>query len=140
MILSAKPSMPSKLEGQPTIRSSLSLATTGAFALVCCESLSHAGPQVKQVDVRRWHLGEHDMWCKMSNLELGTRIPMIIRAPWKTASINQTTYALAEAVDLYPTLSELAGLPLPTGASYLEHVTIPFPPVCCCNIAAGAGF
>ena len=64
-----------------------------------------------------WHLGEHDLWCKMTTLELGTRIPMIIRAPWIQESINATTLALAEAVDLYPTLSELAGLTLPTGAA-----------------------
>ena len=62
-----------------------------------------------------WHLGEHDMWCKMSTLELGTRIPMIIRAPWISSAVGVKTTALAEAVDLYPTLSELAGLTLPTG-------------------------
>jgi len=63
-----------------------------------------------------WHLGEHDMWCKMSTLELGTRIPFIIRAPWIKTAVGVVTHALAEAVDLYPTLSELAGLKLPTGA------------------------
>lgn len=69
-----------------------------------------------------WHLGEHDLWCKMTTYELGTRIPLIIRAPWVTrpdgsSAANGTAVGLAEAVDLYPTLSELAGLPLPTGAA-----------------------
>eukprot|EP00041_Stephanoeca_diplocostata_P039278 m.1606957 g.1606957 ORF g.1606957 m.1606957 type:complete len:672 (+) comp25361_c0_seq28:3645-5660(+) len=62
-----------------------------------------------------WHLGEHNMWCKMSTLELGTRIPFLLRAPWIPSAVGVTTSALAEAVDLYPTLSELAGLELPTG-------------------------
>ena len=56
------------------------------------------------------------MWCKMSTLELGTRIPFIIRAPWIQTSVGVVTDALAEAVDLYPTISELAGVPLPEGA------------------------
>ena len=40
------------------------------------------------------------MWCKMNTLELGTRIPMLNRAPWITSAINVTTHALAEAVVL----------------------------------------
>ena len=44
----------------------------------------------------------------MTNFELGTRVPLIISAPWLTASKGQRSMALAEAVDLYPTLSELA--------------------------------
>lgn len=62
-----------------------------------------------------WQLQEHSMWCKMSNFETGTRVPLFIRAPWKTASTGATTMSLAELVDLYPTLAELAGIPLPTG-------------------------
>ena len=27
-------------------------------------------------------VGEHNLWEKMTNFELGVRIPMIIRAPW----------------------------------------------------------
>eukprot|EP00656_Telonema_subtile_P007510 TRINITY_DN13522_c0_g1_i2.p1 TRINITY_DN13522_c0_g1~~TRINITY_DN13522_c0_g1_i2.p1 ORF type:complete len:562 (+),score=89.18 TRINITY_DN13522_c0_g1_i2:201-1886(+) len=72
-----------------------------------------------------WHVGENDMWCKMSTLETATRIPMIIRAPWlKTANVSSA--ALVEAVDLYPTLSELAGLELPTGEAgeYLGGVSL----------------
>jgi len=73
-----------------------------------------------------WHLGERDMWCKMSNLELGTRIPMIIRAPWIQTAVGVVTTALAEAVDLFPTLSELAGLTLPTGkgGEYLSGTSL----------------
>ena len=73
-----------------------------------------------------WMLGEHDMWCKMSTLEMATRIPMIIRAPWISTAINVTTSALAEAVDLYPTLAELAGVPLPSGVGgeYLGGVSL----------------
>lgn len=29
-----------------------------------------------------WHLGEYAMWEKRTNWELGTRVPLIIRAPW----------------------------------------------------------
>ena len=52
----------------------------------------------------------------MSCLELGTRVPLIFKAPWLTGTMTGTASgALAELVDMYPTLSELAGLTLPTG-------------------------
>ena len=58
-----------------------------------------------------WKLGEYGSWCKHSNVELDTRVPMMIRAPGKKG--GQTTEALVEFVDIYPSLCELAGLPLP---------------------------
>jgi len=63
-----------------------------------------------------WKLGEHDAWCKHSNVENDVNAPLIIAAPgMKNAGAH--TDALVEFVDIYPTLSELAGLPLP---SHLE--------------------
>ena len=61
-----------------------------------------------------WHLGEHGMWCKHSNFEIATRVAMIISAP-RQKNAGKTTAALSEFVDIYPTLCELAGLPLPQG-------------------------
>lgn len=61
-----------------------------------------------------WHLGEHGMWCKHSNFEIATRVAMIISAP-RQKTAGKTTTALSEFVDIYPTLCELAGLPLPQG-------------------------
>lgn len=58
-----------------------------------------------------WKLGEHGDWSKCTNWELDARVPLIIRAPWIEASLGKRTLALAELVDLYPTLVELAGLP-----------------------------
>ncbi len=59
-----------------------------------------------------YHLGEHRLFTKMTNFELGTHVPLIVRTPeQKTA--GQRSPALVELVDLYPTLTELAGLPLP---------------------------
>lgn len=58
-----------------------------------------------------WHLGEMNLWRKMTNFELGVRVPLIIRAPWLHKSPGAKTPALAEAVDLFPTLVDLAGLP-----------------------------
>ena len=52
---------------------------------------------------------QHNMWCKMSNYELGTRVPMMIRAPWMQSTAGKRTSALVELVDLYPTLADLAG-------------------------------
>ena len=60
-----------------------------------------------------FHLGDHDTWAKMTNFEAAVRIPLIIRCPWKTAAAGKITGVLAEAVDLYPTLAALAGLPAP---------------------------
>ncbi|MBN1488691.1 MAG: sulfatase [Phycisphaerae bacterium] len=61
-----------------------------------------------------WHLGEHGMWCKHSNFEIATRVPMIFRTPQQPAR-GAMTDALSEFVDIYPTLCELVGLPIPTG-------------------------
>jgi arylsulfatase A-like enzyme len=59
-----------------------------------------------------WKLGEHGEWCKHSNVENDTNAPLLLSTPgMKTA--GQHSRALVEFVDIYPTLSELAGLPLP---------------------------
>ena len=59
-----------------------------------------------------WHLGEHTMFGKMSNFEIATRSPLIIRIP---GSINQGLELnhLTESIDIYPTLAELCGLDYP---------------------------
>jgi iduronate 2-sulfatase len=59
-----------------------------------------------------WHLGDHGMWCKHTNYEEATRIPLIIKVPGRQGEVSQ---ALVETVDLYPTLAQLAGLPAPEG-------------------------
>jgi len=62
-----------------------------------------------------FHLGDHGMFCKHTNYEQATRVPMIIAAPGMAA--DQKTAALTEFVDIYPTLVELAGFEIP---EYLE--------------------
>jgi iduronate 2-sulfatase len=63
-----------------------------------------------------WKLGEHAGWCKHTNFELDTHVPMILSVPgMKTA--GRRTNALTEYVDIYPTLCEACGLTIP---SHLE--------------------
>ena len=66
-----------------------------------------------------WHLGDHGMWCKHTNYEQATRIPLIVAAPGLSAA-GANSAALIETVDLYPTLCELAGIPLPDGHRWQE--------------------
>jgi arylsulfatase A-like enzyme len=59
-----------------------------------------------------WKLGEHGMWCKHTNFELDCRSTLLLSAP-KAKGNGKPSEALVEFVDIYPTLCELAGLPLP---------------------------
>ncbi len=73
-----------------------------------------------------WHLGDHGMWCKHTNYEQATRIPVIVSAP--NAAMGAASGALIETVDIYPTLCELAGLTAPTkidGKSFAAAVRNP---------------
>ena len=59
-----------------------------------------------------WKLGEHAGWCKHTNFELDTHVPMILSVPgMKTA--GRRTRALTEYVDIYPTLCYACGLTIP---------------------------
>ncbi|WP_020530126.1 sulfatase [Flexithrix dorotheae] len=59
-----------------------------------------------------WHLGDHGSWTKHSNFEQATRIPVFIYAPGVTQP-KSISGQLFETVDIYPTLSALAGFDLP---------------------------
>jgi arylsulfatase A-like enzyme len=67
-----------------------------------------------------WKLGEHDAWCKHSTSENDTNAPLLLSAPGMKA-VGAKSNALVEFVDIYPTLAELAGLPLP---AHLEGVSM----------------
>ncbi len=59
-----------------------------------------------------YHIGEHSLWGKTSNFEYDARTPLYI-APPRHPQAGRRTTSLAELVDLFPTLTELAGLPRP---------------------------
>jgi len=61
-----------------------------------------------------WQLGEHGLWCKHTNFEIAARVPMLFSVPGQKRA-GAKTGALAEFVDIYPTLSDLCGLPAPEG-------------------------
>lgn len=57
-------------------------------------------------------LGEHGLWQKQNLTDPATRVPLIIAAPGLHQHGRVST-KLVELVDLYPTLADMAGLPLP---------------------------
>ena len=59
-----------------------------------------------------WKLGEHNGWCKQSNYEIDTRVPLIISGFGVDAK-GERSNALCEFVDIYPTLCAMASLPVP---------------------------
>jgi arylsulfatase A-like enzyme len=66
-----------------------------------------------------WKLGEHDAWCKHSNCENDTNTALLLSVPGMKHA-GAKTNGIVEFVDVYPTLADLAGLPLP---SHLEGLS-----------------
>ncbi len=66
-----------------------------------------------------WHLGEKQHWGKWTGWECSTRVPLIVVPPKKhTDNFAKTGSQCGHAVslvDLYPTLTELCGVPAPDG-------------------------
>lgn len=59
------------------------------------------------------HLGEHGLLRKTTAFELDARVPLMIIAP--QSKPGQRCPALVELLDLFPTLTELCGIPTPAG-------------------------
>ncbi len=57
-----------------------------------------------------WYLGEHNFWGKHNTMHLATHVPLIMRVPGMEPG---ATSALVESSDIFPTLCELAGIPVP---------------------------
>ena len=63
-----------------------------------------------------WKLGKYRGWGKMTNYEIDARVPMIISARGMKAQFptaGQRTDQLAELLDLFPTLCEMAQIDTP---------------------------
>ena len=74
-----------------------------------------------------WKVGDYGDWCKHTNFELDARAPLMVSVPGM-ARAGQHTEALVEFVDIYPSLSELAGLPVPShvqGTSFVPVLNDP---------------
>ena len=59
-----------------------------------------------------YHLGEQGTWTKRTAWEVATRVPLLIRRPGR-GTAGATVPAIVELLDVYPTLVEICGLPMP---------------------------
>ena len=74
-----------------------------------------------------WKLGEHGSWCKQTNYNIDTRVPLLVHVPGQTVT-GVRCDSLIELVDLYPTLCDVANLPIPDemeGTSFAPLLTEP---------------
>ncbi|TWU58402.1 Choline-sulfatase [Rubripirellula reticaptiva] len=67
-----------------------------------------------------YHLGEHEFWLKSNVHEEVTHVPLIVFTPGRKSGRAVT---FAELVDIYPTVSELAGLSIPS--DIVGHSLVP---------------
>lgn len=62
-----------------------------------------------------YKLGEYGAWNKHTNMELDTRVPLIIsrETGYAGRKVNVTSEALVENVDVFPSIIEATNLPMP---------------------------
>ena len=65
-----------------------------------------------------YKLGDYGLWCKHTNLELDTRVPLIVSAPGFTSGTR--SHALVEIVDIFPTVAQLTGGQIPESCDGLS--------------------
>ncbi|MDO9634778.1 MAG: sulfatase [Paludibacter sp.] len=70
-----------------------------------------------------WHLGDHGYWTKHTNYEQANIIPLIIVAPG-VSNAGTSSDQLVETVDIYPTLTELAGLGKPVAPQPIDGLSM----------------
>jgi iduronate 2-sulfatase len=91
------------------------------------DALEHLGLDSNTIIVlwgdHGFHLGDHGIWTKHTNYEQATHIPLLISAPGVTKP-NTSTRQLAESVDIFPTLAELAKLPVPKGPQPMNGLSL----------------
>jgi len=73
----------------------------------------------RNTDIVLWadhgfHLGEHGLWCKTTNYESDTHVPLIIVDSDQRGRPAKCE-AVVELLDIFPTLCELCGVPKPDG-------------------------
>ena len=59
-----------------------------------------------------YQLGEHNHWEKQTNFETATHVPFMIKIPGVTNN-GMRTKAIVELIDIFPSITELAGLDVP---------------------------
>lgn len=70
-----------------------------------------------------WKLGEHNSWAKQTNYEIDTRVPLIVSGAGVKAK-GKSSSGLTEFVDIYPSLCEMAGLPIPQSLQGVSFVPL----------------
>ena len=87
-----------------------------------------ASPRGKETMIILWsdhgfHLGEQNLWGKLTNYDMSTRVPLLFIAPSRNTK-GRVVQQAVELLDLYPTLADLCSLKKPAileGKSLLPH-------------------
>ena len=82
-----------------------------------------------------FHLGEHGKWLKNTLFEVALRSPLIVSVPGQTHQ-GVKTEALAELVDIYPTLCDACQLSVPSQLEGLSLMSVIEQPTCPSKTAA----
>lgn len=59
-----------------------------------------------------WKLGDHGMWCKHTNYEIDTRVPLLIRLP-DGRQAGSVSSEITSLIDIFPTICDFLNIKTP---------------------------